>query len=222
MPQHSTLNDSLEHPGVLTHVLLFHGANPRWTDDGIIFVKSNLEILPCYKEARAEMAAARSDTTSGGTTEDDETSKRSAIDEPPLEITPSKPRPIAIFEQSPRSHRTSGFHFSGFHTISHIAVLSPRSRALTRILEQKWALQNGQFAKRRQEDWEKSLGYEWAAIKFVRMGEGEDVPSAPVIERVPQEEPRRRKESDVGPRKSVNEMLAEMRFGEEASGASVG
>ena len=186
MPQHSTLNDSLEEQGSLTHVLLFHGANPRWLSDRIIFVKSNLEILPEYREAKVKRAAARPGDSSAGTeeqgaqetrtvTEEEDDSeptdegirqrqRRHSItvdDEPAIDITPSNPKSIAIFEQSPRSQRTSGFSFTGYHKISHIALLAPRSKELTRMLEQKWAREdrygNASFAQRRKEDWEKSL-----------------------------------------------------------------
>ena len=41
-----TLHDSASTPGVLTYVLLFNDANPRWESDGIIFTKSSLHLLP--------------------------------------------------------------------------------------------------------------------------------------------------------------------------------
>ena len=88
------------------------------------------------------------------------------------------------------------------------------------MLEQKWAREdrygNASFAQRRKEDWEKSLGYEWAVIKFEK-AEGEDVPKPPEIEKLPDVEPRVRR-AERGTVKSVNEMLAEMRFGNEQKG----
>lgn len=41
-----TLHDTAAAPGVMGYMLLFHGANPRWHHDRIIFVKSNLDLLP--------------------------------------------------------------------------------------------------------------------------------------------------------------------------------
>ena len=81
MPQHSTLNDSLEEQGSLTHVLLFHGANPRWLSDRIIFVKSNLEILPEYREAKVKRAAARPGDSSAGTEEQGAQETRTVTEE---------------------------------------------------------------------------------------------------------------------------------------------
>ncbi|KAI1806921.1 hypothetical protein F4811DRAFT_84762 [Daldinia bambusicola] len=46
--QSSTFHDSKEHPGQLSCMLLFHNANPRWPDDGIVFAKSRLNLLPEY------------------------------------------------------------------------------------------------------------------------------------------------------------------------------
>ncbi|KAK5462991.1 hypothetical protein LTS15_002703 [Exophiala xenobiotica] len=47
-PSHdvATLHDSAETPGILTYVLIFHEANPRWPQDRIIFAKTNLDFLP--------------------------------------------------------------------------------------------------------------------------------------------------------------------------------
>ncbi|KAI8966501.1 hypothetical protein F5Y11DRAFT_158174 [Daldinia sp. FL1419] len=50
----STFHDSKEHPNQLSYVLLFIDANPRWADDHIIFVKSNLGLLPEYSTKKAE------------------------------------------------------------------------------------------------------------------------------------------------------------------------
>ncbi|KEF63813.1 uncharacterized protein A1O9_01791 [Exophiala aquamarina CBS 119918] len=42
----TTLHGSATNPGVLSYVLLFQDAHPCWAQDGIIFVKSNLDLLP--------------------------------------------------------------------------------------------------------------------------------------------------------------------------------
>jgi len=61
------------------------------------------------------------------------------------------------------------------------------------------------------------LGYEWAVIRFKKM-EGENVPPAPKIEKLAPQE--RRKFVPKTPTQSVNELLAEMRFGKEAQDAT--
>lgn len=52
--EHATLNNSGGNKDGLSYVLLFRGANPRWKSDNIIFVKSNLDILPDYYERTDE------------------------------------------------------------------------------------------------------------------------------------------------------------------------
>ena len=42
----SSLNNSLDLPLALAYVMLFPGANPRWSDENVVFAKSNLELLP--------------------------------------------------------------------------------------------------------------------------------------------------------------------------------
>jgi hypothetical protein len=223
IPQHSTLNDSADLKNSLSHVLLFHGANPRWESEGIIFVKSNLEILPQYQQAKSERVPSKVEPASKPESAEEEMKcrKRQKEDEPPIDIIPKESTPIACFEQGRRSLKFEGFAFAGYFTIKNIALLSPFSKALTRMLEQKWSHEdkrgNAQVAKRRGEDWERSLSYEWAVIKFEKM-EGENVPPLPPkIEKLP---PRERKAfKEQGPQKSVNELLAEMRLGKDAEGA---
>lgn len=43
---HGTLNASASDPHTLRYIVLFADANPRWESERIIFVKSNLELLP--------------------------------------------------------------------------------------------------------------------------------------------------------------------------------
>lgn len=49
---HSTLNGSAKHRDQLQYIMLFKDANPRWASDGIIFVKSRLDLLPGYEKAK--------------------------------------------------------------------------------------------------------------------------------------------------------------------------
>lgn len=48
----STLNGSVTHRDKLQYIMLFKDANPRWVSDGIIFVKSSLDLLPGYEQAK--------------------------------------------------------------------------------------------------------------------------------------------------------------------------
>ncbi|KAF2427719.1 hypothetical protein EJ08DRAFT_699457 [Tothia fuscella] len=47
----ATLNATPDSKGKLAYVCLFHDSNPRWESGNIIFVKSNLGLLPGYGEA---------------------------------------------------------------------------------------------------------------------------------------------------------------------------
>ncbi|KIX94101.1 uncharacterized protein Z520_10127 [Fonsecaea multimorphosa CBS 102226] len=57
-----TLHDSAATPGSLSYVLLFKDANPRWQDDGIIFTKSSLELLPADLADKTEENGATDGT----------------------------------------------------------------------------------------------------------------------------------------------------------------
>ncbi|KAI8951798.1 hypothetical protein F4801DRAFT_264358 [Xylaria longipes] len=50
----STFHDSKDRPEQLSHLLLFFGANPRWTNDHIVFAKSKLALLPEYAVKKAD------------------------------------------------------------------------------------------------------------------------------------------------------------------------
>ncbi|KAJ8105564.1 hypothetical protein ONZ43_g7380 [Nemania bipapillata] len=52
--RNSTFHDSKDHPQELAYMLLFFGANPRWTNDRIVFAKSKLALLPEYAVKKAE------------------------------------------------------------------------------------------------------------------------------------------------------------------------
>lgn len=47
---YGTLNASAAEPEKLKYVMLFEGANPRWHSDGLIFVKTSLNLLPGGKD----------------------------------------------------------------------------------------------------------------------------------------------------------------------------
>ncbi|KIW01712.1 uncharacterized protein PV09_06889 [Verruconis gallopava] len=224
-PRHSTLNDSVECQGSLSHVILFQGANPKWESDRIIFVKSNLEMLPQYHEAKAKRISrtALEGSETAGIPEKSPTprgafegthkseSRFDLGEDDPIDIVPRDQMKIACFEQRQWARRFEGFIFTGYFTIQSITLLAPYSKALVQMLEQKWSLTAKEGVvhtkKRRPEDWNKSLSYEWAVVKFAKL-EGENVPPPPNIEKLPTQ-----KRKSSGPEKSVNEMLSEMRLG---------
>lgn len=127
---------------------------------------------------------------------------------PPIEYEPvvtPPPPPIATFEERGGKE----FAFIGWHRVSRFSILAPNSQDLARMLDIKWSRQSryGNVKKNIERDssnWLKSMKFEWAVIKF-EMLEGENVPPPPFIERVILLD-------DPEPRKSVNELLAEMRL----------
>ncbi|KIW79692.1 hypothetical protein Z517_06306 [Fonsecaea pedrosoi CBS 271.37] len=73
-----TLHDSAATPGVVSYVLLFKDANPRWDEGGIIFTKSSLDLLPAdLADKSKERGAAAADGICG---EDDKLSSTSQDD----------------------------------------------------------------------------------------------------------------------------------------------
>ena len=136
----STLHASASSPDSLAFVMLFHGANPRWATDQILFVKSNLHLLRTNKVDVEETAA------------------------------PQKlPESVAVFEQKLHT-RPARFQFVGYYKVTHVDFLSPRTADLVRMLEQKWIKKDrhgnvGQI-EREGEAWKRSLNQTWAVVKF--------------------------------------------------------
>ncbi|KAK3076632.1 hypothetical protein LTS18_012484 [Coniosporium uncinatum] len=60
---HGTLDSSEATPNKLAYVVLFGGANPRWDSDNIIFVKTNLELLPPEAEEKSSSPDAEQAST---------------------------------------------------------------------------------------------------------------------------------------------------------------
>ena len=136
----STLHASASSPDSLAFVMLFHGANPRWATDHILFVKSNLHLL------RTE------------TVHVEETA------------TPHKlPESVAVFEQRSHT-RPARFQFVGYYKVTNVDFLSPRTADLVRMLEQKWTKKdrhgNVSQIEREGEAWKRSLNQTWAVVKF--------------------------------------------------------
>ncbi|CAK1354325.1 hypothetical protein CB0940_01807 [Cercospora beticola] len=234
-----SLQDSAATPGKLAWVCLFNDsngpANPRWDSDKIIFCKRSLRLLPGYVESRKASDTGANETTDTVQTTknaDSETTE-SAEPVPTAEIVEktetAKPVaslpeaeshqyqpdqvPIAIFKQIPRTGKSDRvFSFIGYHTISHLEFLEPRSDALVRMLDQKWSYidKYGQVQQKERtiESWNEALCKKWAVVKFKELDETKFPP--PRIERLPDPEPKR------ASKKSVNEMLAELRMSGEA------
>lgn len=122
--------------------------------------------------------------------------------------------PIAIFKQHPRTGPTDhAFSFVGYYAISNVDFLDPGSDALVRMLEQKWSyidkLGKAQETARTKESLHQALCQQWAVVKFKEVEDQSLAP--PQIEKLP--DPERKQKA---PKKSVDEMLEELRMsGEE-------
>ncbi|KAM3415958.1 hypothetical protein BST61_g9448 [Cercospora zeina] len=216
-----SLQDSAATPGKLAYVCLFDGhggpANPRWDSDNILFCKTNLHLLSEY--ATATKTAAEFVETARTVQRPDEPGTAETATEPAdsVPFTGSQPQPdrvpIAIFQQLPRTATTDhAFSFVGYYTISNLEFLEPRSDALIRMLEQKWSYVD-KYGKRQgkartQESWNQALCKRWAVVKFKQVVDQNLAP--PQIERLPGPESKQK-----APKKSVNEMLEELRMSAE-------
>ncbi|KAK3723450.1 hypothetical protein LTR37_001702 [Vermiconidia calcicola] len=116
--------------------------------------------------------------------------------------------PIAVFKQigPPKQHARS-YEFEGWYNVERIEFLAPRSDGLVRMLEQKWSRTNGwgktKWKDRNPAAWAESMSHRWAAVKFKEDETAQKERGGLKIERLPDP-----------PKKSVNEMLAEMRVKE--------
>jgi len=127
---------------------------------------------------------------------------------PPIEYKPfgdPPHHPIAMFEEAVGKE----FRFIGWYSISHVSIFAPWSQELVEMLEQKFTPLDRYgnpkpAAKLGTDNWMRSMGSEWAAIVFEKIT-GKDVPEPPAIKHVVELETEYR-------RKSVNEMLAELRL----------
>jgi hypothetical protein len=233
-----TLHGSSKFPDGLAFVILFHRQNPQWNSDGIIFVKSHLSRLPEYHKAKAEVAARKVEedhSTEGKKSEEEQQQNQTIpesppedalaqagfeatsftaakvqprrnsviklVDVPPVNYSPSDSTPIAVFEQTFKSRDNTNFIFTGWHSITDISLIAPRSNELVHMLEQKWS--PGVELKRDMTAWARSLEYEWAVIKMSKIV-GDGAPEPPKVQQAP--------------KRSVNELLAELRMGSTGVG----
>jgi hypothetical protein len=106
---YTTLHSSKASPDALAFVLLFHGANPRWLTDNIIYVKSNLDLLGSDTATTEENMAKEPNTTL-----------------------------VAMFEQV-RGGVRRNFEFRGWYKIARLEFVDKSTpEKLVRMLEQKW------------------------------------------------------------------------------------
>lgn len=172
--------------------------HPRWKEEKIIYVKSELQLLPTQV-------------------------KPSDSDSQPPNEAPTAPlaNNIMFFQQDVTYGRTNDrFKFIGYHKLTRMDVLEPQTPELVRMLEQKWTRTN-RWGKSRQiprnaVSWQKSLSYRWAVLKFEEDEGTNKTLGTPPIE--VSEEPRRRMREDkenVQPPRSVNDMLKDMRLGND-------
>jgi hypothetical protein len=147
--------------------LLFNGANPKWNSDGIIFAKSNLDLLPAFRSA-VEVTAVAAITAitrandeageEGGVklpadlkaassvkeTYDEsntDTERTGAINEAtsgqPRDKIPVDHAPVAIFSQ-PVRRASRCFKSIGWYRIARLQLIEPESEELVRMLTKKW------------------------------------------------------------------------------------
>ncbi|KAK7518654.1 uncharacterized protein IWZ02DRAFT_225382 [Phyllosticta citriasiana] len=237
----STLHSCSAEPGKLKYVVLFVDANPRWASDKIIFAKSNLHLLPGAPkqdssaavvdgEAKAEsgneeqLVAGQEEVKEQQTRDQQQSSAHQDATLPQTELLPNAPHEsttiepnlgaIAVFEQV--GSRAGGLRFAGYHRLTRVQYLEPRSADLVRMLEQKWSIPD-KYGRVRQirrdsDKWMQSLGYRWAVLKFEQDGEADATLDPPDV-KVGGE-----REREMRPQRSVNEMLRELRLGKEVEG----
>jgi hypothetical protein len=157
----TTLHASAQNQEALSYVLVFHGAQPRWKDDGILFVKSNLDLLPV--ELAGELTSSSSNNN--GSHAQSEDSKTSA--------TPTKAAeqgPIAAFSETPDTHGVQKFKFDGWYRITRVAFLAPHSPELERMLEQKgsFAKHGGKSEHEKAQYCNAKLKVKWAVVKLTK------------------------------------------------------
>ena len=117
--------------------------------------------------------------------------------------------PITVFTEIPslrtsknHTHHEQRFLYAGAHTITRIQYLMPRTPLLIKMLESKFT---GPQNERSEEAWNKSLNLKWAIVDLTKEDE-EQQGSSPM-------EPLKEIK-----KKSVSEMLEEMRLREKSGG----
>ncbi|CAK4030626.1 Hypothetical predicted protein [Lecanosticta acicola] len=189
----------------LAYIFLFHGANPRWDDDQIIFTKSSLELLPAdladdtTKEPRVE---AQDSVPPGREIDEKSNDQASPVVAKPEPGGNKQRDPIAVFKQRERS---PFFKFEGSYQIDRLTFLEPKSPGFARMLEHKWTKQDprGRIkpVQRSGLRREESVSYRWAVITLKKDEVAEKEAGAPKVEKNPDVVPAELKTA----KKSVND-----------------
>ena len=124
-----TLHDSASTPGIPSYVLLFRDANPGWKEKGVIFAKSNLELLAAEPAGNLN-APGSPDSTEKAQTKD--------IDEGADSTKSKQQSVVAVFSQVEYSPTARIFKFEGWHRIAQLDFLEPRSVGLVHMLDLKF------------------------------------------------------------------------------------
>ncbi|KAK8195604.1 hypothetical protein IWZ00DRAFT_225357 [Phyllosticta capitalensis] len=228
----STLHSSAAEPDILRYVVLYYEANPRWASDKIIFAKTNIHLLPgapkqssAVVEEEQKSSTENTERIQGNGQESTRDRSSSGQDTAPQVRPPTiaatessdKPNPgaIAVFEQI-GSHG-GGMKFIGYHKLANVQFLEPRSADLVRMLEQKWSRPDKyghvRQVRRDSDKWQESLGYRWAVIKLEEDEEANKKLAPPDIKINAEREINPNRNKGRTPQKSVNDMLREMRLG---------
>ncbi|KAF2197966.1 hypothetical protein GQ43DRAFT_181682 [Delitschia confertaspora ATCC 74209] len=183
----TTLHASAADPEALGYVLLFHGANPKWKSDKVIFVKSNLDLLPIVKVVpKTEISDIPLDT--GKAAEASESAFQATTNNDGL---PAPHPAFAVFEQTYRPSTGRAFKFVGWYHVSRFELLAPGSEELIRMLQKKWETVDkyGKIKQRYRDAkaWEESMKHKWAVIKMEQEVEATKEKEEPKIERIEQE-----------------------------------
>lgn len=149
-----------------------HGRNPN---DTLGETTHNMDVGD--GDATGASHSANGDESSTGTTAPHNSPNAVPEDVPPSNYHPAPHQPIAVFDAHEGSRNF--FHFTGWHTISRVALLAPRSMAVTKMLEQKWTANPrprhaARDKARPKEAWIADLQREWAVIKLVKLHPGEE------------------------------------------------
>ncbi|KAK7544281.1 uncharacterized protein J3D65DRAFT_13136 [Phyllosticta citribraziliensis] len=228
----STLHSSSFESGKLKYAILFVDANPRWSSDKIIFAKSNLHLLPGAPRkdsatVEEEQKPGSANAEDGADKEQQQTPDQQNPDqdaEAPTKPHESTIEPnlgaIAVFEQV--GSRMGGMRFIGYHKLTRIQFLEPRSVDLVRMLEQKWSIPDKyghvRQIRRDSDKWLKSMGYRWAVLKFEDDAEANATLDPPDVKINAERELVPKVKKERKPQKSVNELLRELRLGKDNQG----
>lgn len=234
----AVLHASTENPNGLSWVQLYNGANPKWNEDGVVFVKSNLDLLPViapppepkptvgvaapgqHLDEAGEDGGVKIPTNSEATDDEQSQNPSNETNEPaattpsssqPNEGAPVDRSPIAIFSQ-PIRRASRSFKFIGWYKIDRLQLLEPESEELIRMLMKKWETVDkyGRVVPRKRgaSKWEESMSCKWAVVKMEKDKEATRNKGEPEIERWEEHDHTTGRSGG----QSANEMLAEMRF----------